>query len=58
MKTYVGWIKSVVYNKVEVEAENLDDATEKMNNLIGEINLCEGDVSDQNIAWINETKEN
>lgn len=47
MKTYKVIIKSVVYNKVEVEADNEKDALDKANELVGEIDLYEGDVAEQ-----------
>ena len=53
-KTFKVVYRSVVFNCVEIEAENIDEAWEKAEDEVGEIALYEGDIDSQEIESISE----
>ena len=44
--------KSIVYNTVTVEAETEEEAEEKAQEMIGELDLCDGAVDEQEVESI------
>ena len=49
---YRVFVKSVVYNYEVVEAENETEAEEKVNDMIGEIDLYDGEVNEQEVVRV------
>ena len=49
---YRVYVRSVVYNYVLLDADSAEEAEEKVNDMIGEIDLLEGDIHEQEVERV------